>query len=191
MTPCACAEWSASNGAPAMRVPLHVTDERANGDARDIPAFVELFFHDVFLLCNLAAPGSFSGVVSVSGGAYRVNELAFDARVFEYARTSLDTRRLRDVAAYDSLQNGTRQIATNGVAKALASSPPPRAQFRGRRHDGHPPRAIGRGFVGAGEPLIRLRDAIARGATPVLHPMADDALDPRSTTLRSIDCGHR
>ena len=46
-------------------MPLHVVDERVNGDARDIPAFVELFFHDAFLVGNLARPGSFGGVIAV------------------------------------------------------------------------------------------------------------------------------
>jgi hypothetical protein len=175
------AEWPAAapDGAPVMRVPLRVVDERPNGDPRDIPAFVELFFHDAFLLFNLASPGSFGGVVSVSGGTYRVNEIALDARVFEYASASLAALPLRAVTAwYDSLQNGTRQLATDGVTKALFHL---LHLARGPENDDMTVIRLAQSAealaVPAGE-LATLRDEIVRGTAAVLHPMMDDALDP-------------
>jgi len=173
------AEWTAPDGAPVMRVPLRVVDERANGDARDIPAFVELFFHDAFLLFNLASPGSFSGIVSVSGGSYRVHEMALDARVFDYASASLATLPLRDVVAwYDSLQNGTRQLATDGVTKALFHL---LHLARGPENDDMTVIRLAQSAEALALPaeeLATLRDAIASGTAPVVHPMMDDALDP-------------
>ncbi len=172
------AEWSTPNGTPVIRVPLHVVDERPNGDPRDVPAFVELFFHDAFLLFNLAAPGSFGGVVSVSGGAYRVNELTFDARLFEYTSASLAALPLHDVAAwYDSIQNSTRQLAATGVTKALFHL---LHLARGAEDDDMTVIRL----AGAAEALqvpvealAALRETILRGTAAVLHPMADDALD--------------
>jgi hypothetical protein len=173
------AEWSAPNGTPVIRVPLHVVDERANGDARDIPAFVELFFHDAFLLFNLAAPGSFGGTISVSGGSYRVNELTFDARLFEYVSASLAALPLSDVAAwYDSLQNGTHQLATTGVTKALFHL---LHLARGAEDDDMTVIRLAHSAAALQVPveaLAALRETILRGTAPVLHPMADDALDP-------------
>lgn len=176
------ADWSAPEGVPAIRVPLHVVDERANGDVRDIPAFVELFFHDAFLLFNIAKPGSFGGILSVSGGRHRVHELAFDARVFEYASATLAALPLRDVVAwYDSLQNGTRQLATTGVTKALFLL---LHLARGPENDDVTVIRLAQSAEALAvpaetlAPLFALRDAIARGTAPVLHPMVDDALDP-------------
>lgn len=173
------AEWTAPNGTPVIRVPLHVVDERANGDARDIPAFVELFFHDAFLVLNLACPGSFGGVIATSGGEYRVRELTLDERVFA-AASHMKTLPLRDVVQwYDSLQLGTRQIAASGDAKALFHL---LHLARGAENDemwvmrlAQAAEALGTSF----EPLFALRDGIVRGTVPVLHPMADDALDSR------------
>ncbi|HET8775880.1 MAG TPA: hypothetical protein VFP80_18930 [Thermoanaerobaculia bacterium] len=174
------AEWSApANGTPVIRVPLHVVDERADGDARDIPAFVELFFHDAFLLFNLAAPGSFGGTISVSGGAYRVQELTFDARTFEYASASLAALPLSDVAAwYDSVRNGTNQIATTAVTKALFHL---LHLARGAEDDDMTVIRLAQSADALQVPvesLAALRETILRGTAPVLHPMADDALDP-------------
>ena len=171
------AEWSAPGDVPVIRVPLTVIDERANGDARDIPAFVELFFHDAFLLFNLARPGSFAGVIAVSGGEYRVRELAFDARSFLPA---MSLRPLSDVVRwYDSLRIGTRQVAASDVEKVIF-------------HLLHLARAVENDETSvirlaqcmdalsmSSEPLFALRDAIARGNAPVIHPMYDDALDAR------------
>ena len=171
------AEWTVPNGVPVIRVPLYVVDERANGDARDIPAFVELFFHDAFLLLNLARPGSFGGVIATSGGAYRVRELALDARVFESA-SNTKSLPLRDVVQwYDALQLGTRQLAPSGVAKALFHL---LHLARGAENDEMSVVRLAQSAEALDttiEPLFALRDAIVRGTAPVLHPMADDALD--------------
>jgi hypothetical protein len=183
------AEWSAPNDVPVLRVPLHVVDERANGDARDVPAFVELFFHDAFLLFNLAAPGSFGGVISLSGGEYRLRELALDARVFESAAAAKSLP-LRDVVAwYDALRIGTSQIAATGVAKALFHL---LHLARGPEDDQTSVLRLARAAEALGvraetlAPLFAHRDAIARGTAPVLHPMADDALDA-SVDSASLD----
>lgn len=179
------AEWTASDGAPVTRVALRVVDERESGDARDIPAFVELFFHDAFLLFNLASPGSFGGVVSVSGGDYRVNEIALDARMFEYASASLAALPLRDVVRwYDSLQNGTRQLATDGVTKALFHL---LHLARGPENDDMTVIRLAQSAEALALPideLATLRDAIVRGTGAVVHPMMDDSLDP---ALDAID----
>ena len=90
------AEWPATLVASGIRVALEV---RGDLEPRDAPAYVELFFHDVFLLLNLAAPGSFGGTISVVGGELRVRELVFDARVFTYA-APLATLPLADVVAW-------------------------------------------------------------------------------------------
>lgn len=172
------ADWSAPADVPAVRVPLRVADGRTNGDARDVPAFVELFFHDAFLLFNIAAPGSFGGTVSVSGGPYRVHELALDARVFETA-AGAKSLPLRDVVSwYDALQIGARQLATSGVAKALFHL---LHLARAAEDDevsvirlANAAKALGNESL---ESLFALRDAIARGTAPVVHPMHDDALD--------------
>lgn len=173
------AQWTVPGGTPVIRVPLQVIDERERGDARDLPSFVELYFHDVYLLFNIAAPGSFGGVISVNGGPYRVNEIELDARAFTYVAASLQTLTLRDVAGwYDSLQIGTRQLATNGPAAALFEL----------LHLAHGPEdddvtilRLARSADALAirvDALVPLREAIVRGAVPVLHPMADDVLDP-------------
>lgn len=97
---------------------------RGEIDPRDAAAYVELFFHDLFLILNLSVPGSLSGIVS----SPRTNELRFDARVFEYAWVTaarndwpyVDTLPLADVLRwFERQQLGTAQIATTGTAKAL------------------------------------------------------------------------
>ena len=71
-------------------------------EPRDAPAYVELFFHDVFLLLNLASPGSFGGTISIIGGELRVRELSFNTGVFASTAEALravqlDAIRRRDV----------------------------------------------------------------------------------------------
>jgi len=172
------AEWNVPGDAPVIRVPLRVIDERERGDARDIPAFVELFFHDAFLLLNLATPGSFGGVISVTGGVYRVRELIFDARVFESAKRSFVP--LREVVRwYDALQIGTRQLSTSPEAKALFHL---LHLARGPENDEMSVLRLAQcaevlNVTESLAPLFALRDAIVRGTAPVLHPMQDDALD--------------
>ena len=173
------AQWSVPGGTPIVRVPLEVIDGRDRGDARDLPAYVELYFHDVYLLFNLAAPGSFGGIVSVNGGPHRVNDIELDARAFAYVASSLATLPLRDVAAwYDSLQIGTRQLATNGPAAALFQL---LHLARGVEDDDVTVLRLARSADALSVPvtaLVPLREAIVRGVVPVLHPMADESLDP-------------
>src|SRR5688572_27256368 len=92
---------------------------------RDAASYAALFFHDAFLMLNLAVPGSFGGTIAILSGG---SEIALSARMFEYAwaassrngSPSIDVLQLRDVVAwYDGLQLGTQQVATDGVAKAL------------------------------------------------------------------------
>ena len=110
------AEWPAVLATPEIRVALEV---RGDVDRRDAPAYAELFFHDAFLLLNLAAPGSFAGIISIAGDDLRVHDLTFSARVFAYA-SGLERLPLEKVVAwYDGLQLGTQQIASSGTAAAL------------------------------------------------------------------------
>lgn len=178
-------DWSAAGDGPSIHLPLLVIDEREKLVPRDIPPYIELFFHDAFLLFNLAAPGSFGGVIAPAGGNLRVSELMFDAFMFEMAwitgRPAVGALPLGDVVRwYESLGLGTSQIATTGTAKALFHL----------LHLGREPLSILRLaqaaealFEGQAVPrlprLFELRDALVRGDAPVLHPMHDELLDPR------------
>ena len=68
---------------------------------RDVPAYVELFFHDAFLLFNIAVPGSFGGAITVTGGEFRVNDLSFDAAPFACGASSMSLAEV--VAGFDPL----------------------------------------------------------------------------------------
>jgi hypothetical protein len=171
------AEWPTELGTPEIRVGMEVIGDV---DRRDAPAYVELFFHDVFLLLNLAAPGSFGGIVSMSGGELRVRDVTFSARVFNYA-AGLERVPLATVTKwYDGLGIGTEQLAARGVAAALFQL------LHLARGEENEEESILR-LAGAAEALERrelkrlfeLREEIARGRTPVIHPMHDDGLDPR------------
>ncbi|HUR80879.1 MAG TPA: hypothetical protein VM733_08940 [Thermoanaerobaculia bacterium] len=174
------ATWPQALEPPVIRAPIAV---RGDVDRRDAPAYVELFIHDLFLLLNLASPGSFGGTITVTGNELRVRELTFDPRVFAYA-APFATLRLADVVRwYDSLRLGAQQIAPGGVATALvqllhlARSPErddesilrlaiaAEAVVEKKRI---PPR------------LLALRNDIAHGRVASIHPMHDDALDPRA-----------
>ncbi|HKR66959.1 MAG TPA: hypothetical protein VJZ00_24745 [Thermoanaerobaculia bacterium] len=152
-----------------------------NGDVdrRDAPAYVELFFHDVFLLLNLASPGSFAGTISITGGEFRVRELTFDARCFASA-PSLPLANV--VARYDSLRLGTRQIA--GTPETIALFELLHLARTAEDEETSIVRLSRAAEALLGRPeslrrLFELRDEIARGRTVVFHPMQDDALDPR------------
>jgi hypothetical protein len=176
------ADWSAVNHEqPSARVPLDVIDEREQRDERDLPAFVELFFHDVFLMMNIAAPGSFGGVFAPSGGRFRIRELALDARVFDYAHAAgaKATVPLANVVAwYNGLEHGTRQIAESSAAKVLF-------------HLLHIARGESEAMIlvrlaqciellnGSAPRVLALRDAIVTGTAPLVHPMHDETLDER------------
>jgi len=171
------ADWPADLTPPEIRVRLDVSGDV---DRRDAPAYAELFFHDVFLLLNLAAPGSFGGSITITGGELRVRELAFSPRLFEYA-APLQQLPLADVVAwYDGLQLGTQQLATSDAAIALFQL------LHLSRSEENEEQSILRlasaadALLGRPDPLRRLfelRDAL--GQVPAIHPVHDDALDPR------------
>jgi hypothetical protein len=171
-------EWPAELATPEIRVALAV---RGDVDRRDAPAFVELLFHDVFLLLNLASPGSFGGTISITGSELRVRELTFDPRVFAIAGAGalpLD----EVVAWYDGLHLGTQQVANGAAATALFQ-----LLHLGRTAESEEESIVrlasaAEALLGRPQSLRRLfelREEIARGGTAVFHPMQDDALDPR------------
>lgn len=169
------AEWPDDLATREIRVAITV---RGDVDRRDAPAYVELFFHDVFLLLNLATPASFGGTIAISGGELRVRELAFSPRVFAYA-TGLRRVPLEKVVAwYDGLGLGVQQLATTAEATALFQL------LHLARHDENEEESILR-LASAAQALgvksgrlFEVREAIARGQVPAVHPMHDDALDP-------------
>lgn len=173
------AAWPAELAGPEIRVAL---DVRGELEARDAPAYAELFFHDVYLLLNLASPGSFGGTVSITGGALRVRELTFEAHVFAYG-APLEMLPLADVIRwYDGLKLGTQQVASGGVATALVQLLH-LARGPEREEDSILRLAIAADALvdrpKAPRRLFELRDDLAHGRGPMIHPMHDDALDPR------------
>ncbi len=176
------AAWPRFTEEPTIRFPLRVDAEGLT--AADVPAYVELFFHDAFLLFNLSVPGSFGGTISTSGGEFRVRELTLSGAVFELAAVANPALRplpLANVIAwYNALNLGTQQLATTGVAKALfhllhlarTADSDPMLLLRLT----HAVEALGGAMP---VPPLVLRDVIANGTAPVIHPMHDDALDPR------------
>lgn len=177
------AVWPDALAGPEIRVPVTV---RGDVDRRNAPAYVELFFHDLFLLLNLAVPGSFAGSISVTGAELRVHELTFSARIFDYA-TGLERLPLHNVVAwYDRLQIGTQQVATSSEVTALfqllhLAREPESEEVAILRLASAAEALVGR--PDSLRRLYELRDAIARGRTPAFHPMHDDALDPRVEDL--------
>jgi hypothetical protein len=149
-----------------VRIDVWVIDDDGRLAARDIPSFVELFFHDVFLLINITAPGSFGGAVTVSGGEFRVNDMAFDASAFAYAAAT--TLPLSEVAAWYG--GGTEQVAATPMQRVLF-------------HLLHIARGEGDKWMWR----ARLADCLtALGISdvvvadvPLLHPMHDEVLDER------------
>lgn len=189
---------------------VQVVDEREKADPRDAVSFVELYFHDTFLLFNLAVPGSFGGVVmTLSGREHRASEVSLNARLFEYAWAtakrngwpSIEPLPLADVVSwYDALQIGTQQLATVGETKALfvllhlaraeenesisilRLGQALEALFEGPSSLCSRIATLLGDWTKLDNALTRffeLRDAIVHGTAPVLHPMADDALDDR------------
>ena len=158
-------------------------------DPRDVVTFVELFFHEVFLLMNLAVPGSFGGAMAIlSDGEHRASEVVLSARVFEYAWAtatrnggpSIEPLPLADVVRwYDALQIGTQQLATTDVTKALFVL----LHLAGaEENESTSVLLLGQALEALSEApprFFELRDAIVHGTAPVLHPMAEDALDDR------------
>jgi len=156
------ADWAPlASEEDVVRIDVAVIGDVAESDA---PAYVELYFHDAFLLFNIALPGSFGGAITVTGGEFRVNDLSFDAAPFACGAPSMP---IAEVVAW-------RRAETNQIA----STPMQTVLF----HLLH----IGRGdhdewmqrarlneclkALGIDEPLDRL---------PVIHPMHDETLDER------------
>ncbi|MDP9194677.1 MAG: hypothetical protein M3P06_23515 [Acidobacteriota bacterium] len=188
---------------------VEVVDERERPEPRDAGSFVELYFHDAFLLLNLAVPGSFGGdIATLADGHHRASEVALSARLFEYAWATaslngwpaIEPLPLADVVRwYDALQIGTQQVATANVAKALflllhlsraeeneSASMLRLGQALEALFEGPALQAPIAALLGDWDKLaevmprfLDLRDAIVHGTAPVLHPMADDALDDR------------
>jgi hypothetical protein len=173
------AGWPEDLTTPAIRV---VVEVQGDVDPRDAPAYVELFFHDAFLLLNLASPGSFGGMVSIMGGELRVRELVFDPRVFECASAiSLPIGKVS--AWYEHQQFGTRQVASDAVMVALFQLL--RLGRRDERDDEEESilrlASAAEALLGRPDSLQRLfalRESIAFGRAALFHPMHDDALDP-------------
>jgi hypothetical protein len=155
------ADWTPlASDEDIVRIDVIVTGQLA---PRDVPAYVELFFHDAFLLFNIAAPGSFGGAITVSG-EFRVNDLSFDAAPFACGAPSMPLAEV--VAWYPATTN------------QLASTPIQTVLF----HLLH----IGRG--GHDEWMLRERLNACLNALgiaepideiAVVHPMHDEALDSR------------
>lgn len=171
------AGWPEDLTSDVLRVTLTVAGEF---DRRNAPAYVELFFHDVYLLLNVAAPGSFGGTIAIRGADLRAHTLALSPRVFAPAK-SLDPLPLAGVVAwYDSLGIGTRQIASTPVETALFQ-----LLCLARREEDETESILrlaiaAEALLGRDDRLTRLfalRDAIAHGRVPTWHPMHDDALD--------------
>lgn len=154
---------------------------RGELDPLDAPSFVELFFHDVFLMLNLAVPGSFSGIVR----GRRICELRLDARVFEYAWVTaarndwpyVDTLPLPDVVRWFVAQN-LGQIATTGTARALFHL---LHLARNAEDEVVSITRLTAALEALGTEVPReveeLRDEIVRGTARLVHPMHDDALE--------------
>lgn len=172
------AAWPDDRTSPEIRIAMTA---RGDVDHRDAPAYAELFFHDVFLLMNIAAPGSFGGTISISGGDLVVRELTFSARLFACAKV-VERLSLASVTAwYDRVAAGTRQRATSDEASALFQL----LHLASAREDDETSvlrlARAAEALLGRRpelERLFELRDQIARGQTPAFHPMHDDSLDP-------------
>lgn len=146
-----------------VRMDVAVIDAEGRLAAPDVPAYAELFFHDAFLLFNIALPGSFGGAITVTGGELRVNDLSFDAAPFACGASSIP---LSEVVAWYPAE--TSQIASTPMQTVLF-------------HLLH----IGRG--GHDEWMMRARlDACLKALgidepldeIAVIHPMHDESLDP-------------
>jgi hypothetical protein len=137
---------------------------RGDLTAIDAPAYVELFFHDAFLLFNIALPGSFGGTITLTGGDFRANDLSFDAAPFACGAESMP---LPEVIAWYPAE--TNQIASTPIQTALfhllhiARSTPD--EWTQRAHLTECQNALG-------------IDAPIE-AIPLMHPMHDESLDDR------------
>jgi hypothetical protein len=163
------ADWTPlASDEDIVRIDVHVLDESERLAPRDVPAFVELSFHDVFLLFNIAVPGSFGGAITVTGGEYRVNDLSFDVAPFVGAASTIVP--LADVVSWSP--GGTEQIASTSMQKVLfhllhiARGGSDEWMLRVRLHECLT-------ALGIGEPPLDVAGAA------VIHPMHDEMLDGR------------
>jgi hypothetical protein len=147
-----------------VRIDVAVIDVEGRLAPRDVPAYVELFFHDVFLLFNIAFPGSFGGAITVTGGEFRVNDLSFDAAPFACGASSVP---LPEVVAW--YPAGTTQIAATPTQTVLF-------------HLLH----IGRGGHDEWMQRARLNECLKAlgideplNEIAIVHPMRDETLDAR------------
>jgi hypothetical protein len=149
-----------------VRIDVSVIDDAGQLARRDVASFVELFFHDAFLLFNIARPASFSAAITVSGGEFRVNEFSFDASPFAAGSTA--TVPLAEVVAW--YRGGTEQIAETPMQKVLfhllhiGCSAPDEWMLRARLDACL--KALGIGELDVAGPAV-------------IHPMHDEALDER------------
>ena len=156
------ADWTPlASDDDVVRIDVTVTGDI---EPRDVPSYVELFFHDAFLLFNIALPGSFGGAITITGGEFGVNDLSFDAAPFACGAASVP---LAEVVAW--YQPETRQIASTAMETVLF-------------HLLH----IGRGGHDEWMQRARLHECQkALGIDEVLpeiaviHPMHDETLDGR------------
>lgn len=172
------ANWAAVRKAPTIRLPLQIVGE-------DPAWYAELYLHDVFLMFNLAAPGSLGGAISLAGAG----DFVLDQRLFEYAWASAGRARIeaiplpRVAAWYDGLRIDPSRGANTPVARALfhllhlARSAEDEVLSVVRL-------AQAAEALGTGDAMLfAMRDAVIRGDAPVAHPALED--DERS--LQRID----
>lgn len=151
------AEWPERGERDTLRVPLRMQGE-------DV---AELFFHDAFLLFNLAVPGSFGGTIGLKDGY----EFTLDARLFEYAWATapslIGTRPLREVLAwYDQADEASLKALMHLLH--LSRNPEDEVLSIVRL-------AQAAAALGVGEPILfDLRDALVNDHAPVAHPLDDD-----------------
>jgi len=158
-----------------VRIDVSVIDD-GHLAPRDVASFVELFFHDAFLLFNIARPASFSAAITVSGGEYRANDLAFDASPFAAGLSTAVP--LAEVVAW--YRGGTEQIAATPMQKVLfhllhiGCDAPDEWTLRARLDACL--KALGIGELDV-------------ASAAVIHPMHDEALDERldDGDVESID----
>jgi hypothetical protein len=173
------ADWPDDLTTPELRLSVVV---QGDVNAIDAAAYVELFFHDLFLILNLASPGSFGGTLTITGGDLRATEVTLSARLFEFAGSLARLPLERVVAWYDSLHLGTQQVAGDAVSAALfellhlarVAEDEEVSIFRLARAV---ERLLGR--PASLKRLFTLRDDLAAGRTLVYHPMHYEPLDDR------------
>lgn len=162
---------------------LRVDGADRESDAR---SFVDFYAHELFLLLNLAVPGSL-GVVAPQLDAYAFEVAWVAARRAGWpAIEPLPFDRV--VAWYDSLALGTTQRATTPIARALfallhlARLDP--SEPSALLHLGHALAALDLLDEPRLAPFVALRDAVVSGGAFVIHPMHDESLD---ATLGDVD----